>query len=192
MIVILDAYNILKRNDSNGEISYARRQQFIQQLVRYNKIKKNQLYVIFDGGQSKWSDTSRIDGVTIVYSGYQYDADSYIKMMLDQYHAQEVLLVSSDRELNAYAYEREVPSIDSEHFYALMTRSPEPTATKATRTGIVCTAESSSEEVDQIMREASGTVPRKVEDDSIDESNRKSKKTISKQEKKLVRILEKL
>ena len=54
MILIIDAYNVLKYTLGNHAITEHERQNFIHQLQHYIQKKGVQSVVVFDGGPHRW------------------------------------------------------------------------------------------------------------------------------------------
>ncbi len=50
MIILIDGYNVLKQVYPSTQISEAQRQQFINQLRSYGKIKQHKVVLVFDAG----------------------------------------------------------------------------------------------------------------------------------------------
>ncbi len=119
MILLIDAYNVLKRHYSDQEISEHIRNQFIARLRQYSKIKQHSIILVFDGGDSPWPIVSDKGVVEIVYSGYNKSADDVIKSYLDEYKQKDIVLVSSDNQLNQYAQNYSIVSVDADAFYML-------------------------------------------------------------------------
>ncbi len=196
MIIIIDGYNLLKQRFFAQEISEKQRNAFIAQVGIYAKRKAHKIVVVFDGGPYEWANKERMSGVYVVYSGTNETADEYIKRYLDQHRAQDLLLVSSDRELNVHASHLDIPSIGSHDFYQLLLEAvrekkgeivaPEGTIKKL--------HESESEELDALMEQASEKVPLKAEDMLVQKEVKitKGRHKLSKKERKLLKKLKKL
>src|SRR5258708_757099 len=120
MIIIVDGYNVLRGVLDGREASEQARNHFLAQLGRYAKRKKHKIILIFDGGSSPMPFVSDHHGVTVVYSGYVDTADDLIKIKLTELQGKDVLLVSSDRELNSWAAKYDMPSIEAADFYELL------------------------------------------------------------------------
>ena len=117
MIIIIDAYNILKYVYHDEYITEKQRAQFVQQLVRYGKKKGHELIVVFDGGPHGMPDRRVTKPVTVIYTGAQERADDFIIRSMKQYKTYDVLIVSTDREITNRAEKYDIPYIDSNLFY---------------------------------------------------------------------------
>ena len=121
MIIVVDAYNLLrsippyKKNISDKE-----RAHFIAQLSAYGRRKGHKIVIVFDGGSHEWPFKEHLKVATVVYSGIHESADDYIKVYIESHHTKDLLLVSSDAELNQWAERLNIPSIDSPAFYDLL------------------------------------------------------------------------
>lgn len=193
MIIVVDGYNVLKREIPSINVSYQQRVQFLAKLSRYNQQKGHEIIVVFDGGESSWPSVMQQKHVTVVYSGKQRTADDYIKDYIIRNAHKDLLLVSSDRELNIIADHYDIPSIDSDFFYAKVNQAAKevPLTTirqeKLTKISSVHNAE-----LDEIMRQGSEHIENKSEDHIIGQIEIIELKTGSKKEKKLFRIAKKL
>lgn len=195
MIIIIDAYNVLKQIVSKQEISEKERNTFIAQMGRYAKIKQHKVMIVFDGGPYEWTHKERTNGVSIVYSGVNETADDFIKHYLEDHQTKELLLVSTDREINAKASRLDVPSIDSADFYILVRDAlhEEPEIVAESQNGIVKISKEKDNDLDELMRGASEFVPSKEDDVAREVRHRLSSAyTEGKKNKKLLRILKKL
>ncbi len=196
MIIIVDAYNLLravppyKKTTTDPE-----RVRFIAQLSGYGRRKGHKIVIVFDGGPHEWPFKENMKTVQVIYSGIHQSADDYIKEYIEGHQAKDLLLVSSDSELNHFAARYNIPSIDSATFHHLVQEDVR------TKTGV---SEKVSDvvvkfdhdnvfDIDALMMAASKTVPTKSEDfagGSIDRDSKKS--TLSKQERSLLKKLNKL
>ncbi len=192
MIIVIDGYNVLKQR-LGSEVSEIAREQFILQLGQYARIKKHAIIVVFDGGPSEWVSKEKKNGITVVYSGSLISADECIKEYLRQHAHKDLLLVSTDRELNAWATRFGLPSMDAADFYllflaALKNQSPQKSFSK---TELVKLSDKTDEELDRLMREAAVVVPEKSVDVVRHEPKDSSHKP-SKAERSLLKIVKKL
>lgn len=120
MIIVIDAYNVLKQCIHDREIAEHERAHFLSELSSYGRKKRHKLIVVFDGGANEWPTKERSDGTCVIYSGYHETADDYIKTYLKKHRMQDILLVSSDRELNRVADNLDIPSLDAADFYRII------------------------------------------------------------------------
>ncbi len=129
MILVIDAYNVLKQVSPEIFIQEPQRTHFLHQVARYGKAKGHKMVVVFDGGPYDRPYKQQGKGIVIVYSGTQESADDYIRSYIEQTKTYELLLISSDRALCKWALQRGVESIDSVAFYAII-QQPGKKATK--------------------------------------------------------------
>jgi predicted RNA-binding protein with PIN domain len=195
MIIIVDAYNLLRTVPPyKKKITDQERKQFIAYLRRYGRIKGHKMVIVFDGGPYEWPVKEKQLGILVVYSGIHESADDYIREYIEAQRAKEMLLVTSDRELNNYAAHFSVPSIDSFAFYQLLQEAKNHESSKVyTEQVIVKTTESQLTDIDLIMMNASSVVPEKAEDIITNNKSRESKKRqLVKEERLLLKKLRKL
>jgi len=192
MIIVIDGYNVLKHADSDRKIGPQERRQFIQMLSRYHHRKKHTIVLVFDGGPCTWPSKEVIAKVKVIYSGSRKTADTVIMDYIKDHYAKDLLLVSSDNELIRFAEKFEAVSIGSEEFYYLMQealRSPfEPEVTEDVHVEI----DESIEDLDELMQAGSSSVPVKAEDVQHSGKSHSSMRKSSKQERALLKKLQKL
>ncbi len=195
MIIVIDAYNILKQVITKQEISEKDRIHFIAQMGRYAKIKQHKMIIVFDGGPYEWVHKEKSNGITVMYSGVNESADDVIKHYLEDHQTKDLLLVSSDREINAVASHFDIPSIDAKDFYILVKHAlhEEPEKTIELNNHLVKINEEKNMDIDELMRVASQFVPVKEEDRAVEIKSRLSSAyKEGKKDKKLLRVLKKL
>lgn len=153
MIVLIDAYNVLKRQYSDREISEHIRNQFIARLRQYAQLKSHSIILVFDGGDSPWPSVNERGVVEIVYSGYNKSADDVIKNYLDENKQKDIVLVSSDTQLNRYAEGYSIVSVDADAFYMLFKASLEKKQTGRLnkRQYAIKTSQDSNPQLDELM-----------------------------------------
>ena len=195
MIIVVDAYNVLKQVITKQEISEKERNNFITQMGRYAKIKQHKMVVVFDGGSYEWVHKGKKNGITVMYSGVNETADDVIKHYLEDHQNKDLLLVSTDREINAVASQFDIPSIDAQDFYILVKHALHEEPEIAIKLGgdAVKIKKGEYTDIDELMQEASEFVPLKEEDVGIEIRSRLSSAyTEGKKNKKLLRVLKKL
>jgi len=192
MIIVVDAYNVLKRETHSLDISYQQRITFLSDIAHYNKQKGHEMVIVFDGGESSWPSVTEQRHLTVVYSGTQRTADDYIRSYLALNAHKDIALVSSDNELNLWAERHNIPSVASDVFYAKLRQTVHVSGLvqKERHNAAVKTSASTDAFLDEIMREAAAHIQRKRED--FDEEKEFEKLEGSKKEKKLLRIMKKL
>lgn len=196
MIIVVDAYNLLRAIPPYKKtITDRERSQFIVRLSTYGRSKGHKVIIVFDGGPYEWPSKESKKGVQIVYSGVHETADDYIKKYMSENRSKDLLLVSSDGELNRYAAQLTIPSIDSPVFYQLVVEeiSGRQSLQTISKKGLLIKSTESSEDyVDQLMEKASKNVPAKAEDFVYDNNRRKTSEHVSKNERELLKKLKKL
>jgi len=197
MIIIVDAYNLLRAVPPYKKtITAQERAQFINNLGVYGRRKGHKIVIVFDGGPHEWPFRETMKIVTVVYSGMHETADDYIKEYIEAHKAKDLLLVTSDSELNRFAAQLQIPSIDSASFNQLVyegLRVPDAIAQKK-NDEVVKLAHDNYNFIDELMMQASKSVPIKSEDlASVGSKNRDAKKSQhSKDERALLKKLNKL
>jgi len=199
MIVVVDAYNVLKQVVATGDITQRERNNFISQLGQYASIKKHTIILVFDGGAHDRVYKEQVAGIQVVYSGPHQTADQYIADYLTKIVGQEIVLASSDRELNSQADDLGVASIGAQDFYHILQNtlrnqgrnSGRYSAVAKKQGHIVKLHEDSSPELDALMREAAQGATIKKEDIRGSTASLDSKKP-TRLDKQLLKILKKL
>lgn len=189
MNILIDGYNLLKQL-LGGQISDRQRKRFAEHAQEYAHRRGHTLYIIYDGGPYNRMTTEKNGRVITIYSGHKDSADDIIKRYIEERLLKNILLVTTDRQLNAFADTYDVPSIDSLDFYECMKD------TNARVTGYKKVAgqahklhpERESSELDALMQEGSNMLLYK--EDEPEENM--SSSGISKKEKRLLAVLKKL
>ena len=105
-------------------ISSDARNQFLKRLGVYAKNKTVQILIVFDGGDVSFNYIEKIYGIEALYSGFLESADDVIMRYINNYRSQEDLMViSSDREILDLAISRYINVLKSEEFYNLLQAS---------------------------------------------------------------------
>lgn len=202
VIIIIDAYNLLHAMPGYKKAMTDReRAHFIAQLSGYGRHKGHKMVIVFDGGPYDWPFRETMKAVQVVYSGIHESADDYIKEYIQAHKAKDVLLVSSDTELNRYAQHHKIPSIDSATFSRLLREdlTTKKSAGAPQKNEAVKLAQDNEfgavaqEMLDKLMMEASKRVTEKSEDfaELRDKGDMKKNK-MSKEERALLEKLKKL
>ena len=193
MNIIIDGYNLLKQALAKTTINERERNQFLSLAQKYAHEKNHLLYVIFDGGPSDRPTAERREGVIVIYSGWKQTADDVIKAYVDDKIIKNVLLVTTDRYLNTYASQAQIPSIDSLDFYRFMKLKQPTSGLKkvsgpAIKLGEDSPGGESCPELDQLMQEGASMLYYKEED----RVERPSRDKGSKTERRLSELIKKL
>jgi predicted RNA-binding protein with PIN domain len=195
MIILVDGYNVLRGVLEGREASVQARNQFLAQLARYARGKKHTIIVVFDGGSSHMPERTEQHGISVVFSGYIDSADDLIKKKLTALHGKDVLLVSSDRELNSWASKYDIPSIEAIDFYELLQSAlvAQPEQASHEEIGEIHISDGAEADLDTLMEEATRVVPIKQQD-LIGKAQMRTSPSYkqSKINRKLLEILKKL
>ena len=202
MQIIIDGYNLLKAR-FGPHASEKQRERLIAMVAQYAQVKKHDITIVFDGGPLNRATHDRMHGVEIICAGAGRSADDEIKMLLDKIRGNEILLVSSDNELCAYADRLQIPSLEALGFWYTMVGERVAVGTpssyvktsadmqKAVATIYKEERGGEDAELDALMEEASRVIMPKDEEQY--EHGRKSKaERLSKQERLLLRKIKKL
>ena len=125
MHIIVDGYNLIRQSDTlrgYERISLeAGRQALLRSLAGYRKLRGHRITVVFDGwvGGSPQEERDRAGGMDIIYSRLGEKADEVIKRLL-QKGSEEIMVVTSDREIVNFAARRGKTSIASAAFASLL------------------------------------------------------------------------
>jgi uncharacterized protein len=118
MHIIVDGYNLIRQSDAlrrheRSSLEEGRRA-LVRCLADYRKLRGHRITVVFDGweGGSPTEERDRSGGVEIIYSRLGEKADEVIKRLL-QAASEEIMVVTSDREIVTFAARRGKTSIAS-------------------------------------------------------------------------------
>lgn len=193
MIIVVDAYNVVKQIINKKEITDSERTAFLNQMQNYAHQKGHSIIIVFDGGPDQWPSQEVIGKLRVVYSGYQDDADAYIKDYLVKNKGRDLLLVSSDRELRDAADRLHIPWIDAVSFYRIVQeciREQRAHKKVSAQGPVVKTTTTHEPELDELMQEATKYVEHKTEDETP--TRQTSKEKVPKKKRTLMRKIDKL
>ena len=162
MIIIIDGYNYLKFHNSAKTIDHHTHTQFLHQLSRYGRLKKHKMIVVFDGGRHGEPSRQKVKDVTVIYSGKQKSADEVIMEYIDDHHHKDLLLVSSDHELNLFASTYDIISIGVDAFWHLLNNALEKKRDNSPDVPVFF--DESETDFDTVMEQATKNVPLKQDD----------------------------
>jgi len=192
VIIIIDAYNILKYFYHDEYITEKQRFQFIQQLIKYGKKRGHELIVVFDGGPYGLPDRITKKSVTVIYTGAQERADDYIIRSLKKYKGYDLLIVSTDREITERAEKYNIAYIDAHLFYRFVRTALAISDEQGKKNEPALKLHKESDPtIDELME--SVEVPKYLhkEDEDFKEAGGRGKK-LSKNERRLMSVVEKL
>jgi predicted RNA-binding protein with PIN domain len=121
MIILVDAYNVLKTVLHSDYITDRERYQFLQLFEKYAQLRpSNEIILVFDGGHSLYDSQEHDYKITLIYSGALLSADDIIKKKIIKYKTHDLLLVTCDRDIKRHASEHNVEALGSVKFYTLV------------------------------------------------------------------------
>ena len=194
MILLIDAYNILKRIYLGQYVSENQKGLFVNQLIKYCAVNKNnKAIVVFDGGANLYPDIEARACVTVVHSGNRLTADEYIKEYIEKNsNKAEFLLVSSDRDLKNHARKFNVEAIGGYEFYQLLTQDETKSYSNFNIIQkFIKEDEAENLELDKLMEQSGNIKFNKIED-SGEVARVSNPKKPSKEERKIIKIVKKL
>ncbi len=191
MIIIIDGYNLIKHIDPEREITERERSTFLHMISQYARRKKHKIIVIFDGGPYEWPYKERVASVKVIYSGRKQTADDVIMHYIADHKRQDLLLVSSDHELNLFASKHDAVSIGSQDFYYLLQQALAQKTIKQ-NDEIEVVFDEQETDLDTIMEQASEHVLQKEPDAKPSRVREASASRFSKEDRELFKKLKKL
>ncbi len=170
MIILIDAYNLLKTVLHVKFISDVQRMHFLQLFDKYAQHRpSNQIILVFDGGQDMYVSEERYKNITLFYSGSMQIADDVIKKKLYANKSHDILLVTCDRELRNYAANYQIESLGSVEFYKIMQDSMQQQNKKEVIIAqTICkTSANNNSDLDMLMEVGSRRLMMKDQDKAI-------------------------
>ena len=128
MHIIIDGYNMIRQSDTLRRYERlsleAGRDALVRNVSHYKKQRGHEVTIVFDGWQGGPVEEERdkLSGIDIIYSRKGEKADEVIKRMV-QDRSEEVVVVTSDRDIADFASRRGVTAISSQDFDDLMGRA---------------------------------------------------------------------
>jgi predicted RNA-binding protein with PIN domain len=192
MILLIDAYNLLKQI-FGPEVSEQECLTYIKNLNTYSSIKHHKIIIIFDGGFFEYSTKEKQGNITRIDAGRGRTADEMIMEYIATHKTQEMVLVSSDRELGRYASNHGIIAIDSIFFnYFVQQAIKKPEKLIAINHKVQkLHPEDHNEKLDALMHEASHNVTHKPED-IVSTSKHSPRSRLSKRDRTIMMKLKKL
>lgn len=133
MQILIDGYNLIRQSDILRRYELhsleAGRRALMSKLSDYKRKKRHKITVVFDGwrGGSDQEERDRYGNINIIYSRRGEKADEVIKRLTDQ-SDEEMVVVSSDREIASYATQQGKTSLSSLEFEIIMNKAIFPPA----------------------------------------------------------------
>jgi len=127
MHILIDGYNLIRQSADFKRFERhsleAGRNALIQWLSEYKRRKNHFITVVFDGWVSgaPLEERDNIAGVNIIYSPRGVKADDIIKRIAASAE-EEILVISSDREISSFAVRRGKAALSSLEFEAIVNR----------------------------------------------------------------------
>lgn len=193
MILLIDAYNVLKTMHSAHFIAPPLAQRFISIVFARAQLRGYRAEIIFDGGPGGQYTTQQYPYGTIIYTGSAKSADDSIRERAELLKGDEVVVISADRAVRSAASRFGAKLVDPEVFWRII-HTPNTQVPRAVPTAPTVTtthhAAHDTRDIAVLLKEAS------VDDHDKeygDEQNRiRTGYTESKQEKKMKRLVERL
>lgn len=194
MILLIDAYNLLKTIEKSSHVSGKQINRFITDLGRYAKKSDNRVIAVFDGGPDIYPRRAKEPGIVVMHSGQREHADDLIKRYLDEHKGKDILLVSTDRELDGYAQKLGFEYIDSYDFHQLMRERLAGEVELSTTADDVPhkMSEGQDAELDELMEQASEDVHIKHEDRVLPGPPRHKENKLTKAQRRALKKLRKI
>jgi predicted RNA-binding protein with PIN domain len=196
LIILIDAYNLLKTVLHVQFISDQQRAKFLDLLNAYAQHRpSNQIILVFDGGQDLYEVEQNYKHLRLFYSGSMQIADDVIKKKLYAYRGHDILLVTCDRELRRYAANYQIESLGSVEFYTILQDTMQVQAQKEVIIAqTICkTSENNNADLDVLMELGSRRLVMKDQDQEVKIVMRASEKRFdTKKDKKLLKKIAKI
>jgi predicted RNA-binding protein with PIN domain len=196
MIILVDAYNLLKTVLHVKFISDAQREQFLQVFAKYAQHRPtNTVILVFDGGPDLYEVENFYKQMTIIYAGSLQIADDVIKKKLYELRSQDVLLVTCDREIRRYAAQYQIESLGSVEFYNILQTSMQQHDQKEVIIAqTICkTSSGDNQDLDRLMELGSRRLVMKDQDKQIQVVMKHTQQLgDTKKDKKLLRKIAKI
>jgi len=128
MHIIIDGYNLIRQSDELRRYERVSLEEGRKALIRdvssYKKRKGHKVTVVFDGwvGGSPEEERDRSSGVNIIYSRKGEKADDVIKRLANE-RTEEIVVVSSDRDIADFVGRRGGTAVSSHQFIELMEKA---------------------------------------------------------------------
>lgn len=190
MELLIDGYNLFKQVAATALLSSAQMATYISILMRYVQAKGLPALLIFDGGMQERATYEQRGLLKIMHVGKNKTADDSIKDFVQEHRGKDVLLVSSDRELNRVADYYNVPSIDVLDFWQFVQNAlNQKKAPIKKNSSIIKISNTVNPELDALM---AGTKITTIKEDNAMQDRVSQSLRHSKIDKKLLQKIKKL
>ena len=195
MVIVIDAYNYIKHVSATSFVPESEIIDWIDRFKEYADKRHNQVILVFDAGPGDYKSSDRFGDVIVMYSGQMQSADDVIKDWLSDRRGQDILLVTSDREICDYANRIDIVSVGSQDFYRIFEHvmGQEEEYEQQVAQAIHKTTEQELEGLDKLMEVGSRNLVKEQihRDETMDIRVRNGKKA-SREDKRLLRKIEKI
>jgi len=153
MPYIIDGDNLIGSSPDISLEDPDSRSKLVQVVQKYQESRKNNITIVFDGAPQNGLLREDIRSkFSVVYPRESSSADEEIKRILNGFHYfKDVTLITSDKELKAFAKEKGAKTVSSIEFYFQLKRVSRYSG-KVAETRKRIDAELSDREVDQWMK----------------------------------------
>ena len=133
MHILIDGYNLIRQSVNlkrfERQSLEAGRNALIAWLAEYRSIKDHLITVVFDGWDNGQPQEERdySSGISIIYSRRGVKADDVLKRITAETD-EEILVVSSDRDIASYATRRGKATLSSAEFETIVSKQSSPQA----------------------------------------------------------------
>jgi hypothetical protein len=127
MHIYIDGYNLIRQSIRlrrfERQSLEAGRHALVEWLARYRRRKDHRITVVFDGwvGGSAREERDFSAGIFIIYSPKGVKADEVLKRIIAS-SDEEILVISSDREIASFAVRRGKATLSSPEFESIVER----------------------------------------------------------------------
>jgi len=198
MIILIDGYNLLRSmfHKVKGKLD-KQRDQFIKQLGFYKKKREKikEIIVVFDGGMPNRSTREIRNGIVVIFSGQNSDADEWIKNYIEENSKKELMVITMDREIIKKAINRGAEVVSVVDFYGILQNTLMQEVENNFDNGDIEKYHSDkSEALDLMMEQAMLSGYESVKDDDIYDVGKKkgNSQKLSKEERRRIERLKKL
>lgn len=187
MIIIIDGYNLLHAMYKDNSPD-----KLVALLQKYAKTAVHRIIVVFDAGPYYYPSAEKKENITIQFSGQMQSADDYINTYLSDHRNQDILLVTTDKEIIETAKRFSISWISSQDFADIIyiRIKNNKIDTPVIKTEIIKLSSERDNDLDLLMKESSEHIP--MYDNNGEKEVLMCEKKRWKKDKKLWRKIKKL